>query len=130
MAQKEKRGRGRPRALDANGNPANPRERQVVFYLTDEDAAFYSEYTEKLGFKSRSEFFTAIAERLLIGRFAPMVFLKLGLQLGKQSDKVGARDQAGFYFGVRPLPPLPVEEPTQAEWEEVLDDIETAMKTT
>jgi len=85
------------------------RDARVVFYLTEEDSQKVTEYSENLGFKSRSELCTAIFERLLIGGFAPMVFAKVGMQLADRLDKRGVKRDGGLYFGLRPLPPLPDE---------------------
>lgn len=93
------------------GRPKSNRDTrttQVSFFLTDEDAAFFKTFAEENGFKSRSEVFTAIAERLVIGGMSGMAFVKIGWQFAKLTEQTAKRigRQAGFYFGVRPFPPL------------------------
>ena len=114
--------RGRPKSQ------TDVRDGRIVFYLTEEDAEQLNKDAVKLGFKSRSEFCTAIMERLLIGRFAPMVFLKVGLQLGARADKRGLRKGTGYYFGIRPLPPLPDEEIPVEEYKPIVEAVEKEMK--
>lgn len=76
----------------------------MVFYLTDDDARYFEEVAGIYGFKSRSQMFTAIAERLVTGGMSGLAFAKIGWQFANlNADK---KIQAGFYFGVRPFPPL------------------------
>ena len=82
---------------------------RVSGYVTETDADYIREVAEVCGFKSVSEMITAILERLCIGGFAGLVFVKLGLQFSNLLSKKKA--QKGFYFGVRPLPPLIGDEP-------------------
>jgi hypothetical protein len=100
----ETKKRGRP----ATGDPI--RDTPVRFFLSAEDAAWFSDFADKLGFKSHSHFWTAIAERLLVGRLAPFVWLKLGYLIGKRANETGISKGAGFYNPFEPLPPLPVED--------------------
>jgi hypothetical protein len=83
---------------------AKKRVFRVSGYLTEDDGLMVTEIAEKLGFKSTSEMITAILERLCIGGFSGMVFVKLGWLFAKQMESKNATK--GFYFGVRPLPPL------------------------
>jgi hypothetical protein len=96
----EKRKPGRPKS------GAKLRESQVSFFLTEDDAQYFADRAKDLGFSSRSQMFTAIAERLVLGGMSGLVFAKIGWQFAKLAESTGAAKQAGFYFGVRPLPPL------------------------
>lgn len=89
------------------------RDQMVAFYLTEEDAAYFKTFAEEHGFKSRSEVFTAIAERLVIGGMSGMAFAKIGWQFANLTAEVSKRTghQRGMYFGVRPFPPLIGDEP-------------------
>lgn len=93
---------GRPKKSE------NLRNVQVSVYLTEEDAEFFRDFAEEHGFKSRSEVFTAIAERLVIGGMSGLAFVKLGWQFATLTEKVAKRTgrQRKMYFGVRPFPPL------------------------
>jgi hypothetical protein len=95
-----KRKPGRPKS------GAKLREAQVSFFLTEEDAQYFADRAKDLGFSSRSQMITAIAERLVIGGMSGLVFAKIGWQFSKLVEATGSASQAGFYFGVRPLPPL------------------------
>ena len=110
--------RGRPKT------EADVRDNRIVFYLTGEDAEALTRYAAKLQFKSRSEFCTAVIERLLIGGLAPAVFHKVGMQLAKRAEKLGVRDGAGFYFGVRPLPPLPDVAIPAKDYQPIIEEVE------
>lgn len=92
-----KRGRGRPKC------ELGAREAQIAFFLTDNDAKELEDLAARLGFKSRSQLCTAIFERLLIGGFSGLVWLKLGWMFSNLIDRKGIT--RGFYFG-GPLPPL------------------------
>jgi hypothetical protein len=79
-------------------------------YVTEDDAFQIAKTAEAIGFKSTSELVTAIFERLCIGGFSGMAFIKLGFQFsGALSASNGS--QRGLYFGVRPFPPLIGDEP-------------------
>jgi hypothetical protein len=120
----EKRNKGRP--------PLGviPRDAQVAFFLREADAAWWTLCAEDLGFKSRSQLFTAIAERLKIGGLAPVTFLKLGLMFRKRSAETGAGEGAGFINPFVSLPPLPlVDEPADEEIIEALHNIERELQT-
>jgi hypothetical protein len=118
----EKRSVGRPKGEF----PA--REAEVTFFLNTEDAKFLDGYAKGLRFRSRSQFVTTILERLLEGGFAPVVFLKLGLMLGKRADKYGRRKGAGIYNPFRPLLPLPdPEDPAPEEIKQALHQIEAEL---
>ena len=99
------------------------RDYRLVTYLTREDGRYLTDLAKKLGFKGRSEFVAALLERLIIGGFSPRVFGKLGWQVGKRIREKGADAGSGFYFGIRPLPPLPDEEWTDDEKEEFLAEL-------
>ena len=100
----------------------------VKFFLTEDDAAFYSKFADDLGFKSHSEFWTAVAERLRSGGLAPVVWLKLGYQIAGRAEKTGTNKRAGFVNPFLRLEPLPVEDkprPTPVLSEEQLTAQET-----
>ena len=95
------------------------REAEVTFALTPEDAQWFTEVAQNLGFTSRGQFFTAIMERLAIGQLAPFVFLKVGYQLAQRAQETGAAKGTGFWNPFRdsipplepaslPRPPLPL----------------------
>lgn len=86
------------------------RNAEVKSMMTEEDASTLTEFADALGFKSRSEFITAIMERLLLGGFAPVAWLKLGWQIRNRAEKVGIAKGAGFYNPFESWPPLPVED--------------------
>lgn len=94
----------KPRPADS----PNLRNHRVVIYLTEDDAETLNRFSRDLGFKARSGFIVSLLERLIIGGFSIRVFLQLGIQLSKLGAEKGAL-QDGFYFGIRPLPKLPVE---------------------
>ena len=100
----------------------------VKFFLTGDDAQFFAQFAEDLGFKSHSEFWTAIAERLRSGGLAPAVWLKLGYQICGRAHQVGVSKGAGWYNPFSRLEPLPVEDqprPTPVLPEEQLTTRET-----
>jgi hypothetical protein len=120
----EKRNKGRP--------PLGviPRDAQVAFFLREADAAWWTRCAEDLGFKSRSQLFTAIAERLKVGGLAPVVWLKLGLMFRKRALETGASKGAGFVNPFVSLLPLPlVDEPADEEIITALHDIEKELQT-
>lgn len=71
-----------------------------------------------MGFRSRSELLTAIAERMRLCGLSAVGCFRLALQL---QERIQERDpkgykQAGFDFSIlRPLPPLPESEPVSSE---------------
>ena len=81
------------------------REHQVAFYITEEDGIYLERLSHRLGFRSRSQMITAIIERLVIGGFSGLAFAKVGWQFAGLIDKC-PQVTPGFYFGVRPFPPL------------------------
>lgn len=100
------------------------RETRVVIYMTEDDASFLTRLAKRMGFKGRSEMITAILERLIIGGFSGASWLKTGLQFFKRMDKTGAHAEGEMYFGVRPLPALPVEsDPSSKEIRAELTEI-------
>ena len=117
------RGRGRP------PTGKTPREHQVLFYVTDEDGIYLEKLSKRLGFRSRSQMFTALTERLIIGGFSGLVFAKLGWQFAGLIAK-SPQETSGMYFGVRPLPPLIGDEddPTGAEIVPFLKEITAEAK--
>ena len=100
----------------------------MKFFLTGDDAQWFAKFADDLGFKSHSELWTAIAERLRSGGLAPAVWLKLGYQLANRAEEVGTRKGAGWYNPFSRLEPLPVEDrprPTPVLPEEQLTTRET-----
>ena len=96
--------RGRPKT----GEPV--REIEISYSLTAEDADWLAKFAEDLGFKSRSELLTAITERLIVARFAPVGWLRIGWQIANRAHDLGLGKGAGFYNPFESLPPLPVED--------------------
>jgi len=94
----EERKRGRPKT------EFDIRDTRISGYVTAEDAAYIRRIAENMGFTSTSEMITAILERLCIGGFSAMVFIKLGWQFSNVLSKNKAH--SGLYFGIKPLPPL------------------------
>lgn len=86
------------------------RDAEISFSTTAEDAAWFDEVADKLGFRSRSEFFSSIAERLRLGGLAPVIWLRIGYQIAKRAHEVGAAKGAGFVNPFLTLPPLDVED--------------------
>jgi len=91
------------------------RDTQINFNMTPDDAKHVETVAELCGFKSRAALVTAIMERLCIGGFSGLAFIKLGLQFSNLS--AAQKVQEGFFFGVRPFPPLigETEEPETAD---------------
>jgi len=87
------------------------RTRHCACFLTENDANTLEEFALSAGFTSRGQLMTAIMERLIIGGFSGVAFLKTCLQLQKFAANAQGTSrmnwQNGFYFGVRPLPALP-----------------------
>lgn len=91
-----KRKGGRPK------QEAKVRDSRISAYITEQDAIYIRELAKSLDM-STSELVTAILERLCIGGFSALVFAKLGWQF---ANALPTNFTRGFYFGVRPLPPL------------------------
>jgi len=112
--------------------PPNPdiRDTRVVIYMTREDSEHLFELAEKMGFKGRSEMIVAILERLLFGGFAVMAWLKTGLQFAKRMEQSGCYSEGRMYFGVRPLPALPVEDsPSRDEMRKAITGLKREIET-
>lgn len=105
--------RTRYKAKAAPTVKTDERSEHCAFFLTPADKEYLANFAEKAGFRSLGQLTTAIMERLIIGGFAPIVFLKTGFQLANFAEKNGAEYGASFlpalYFGLRPLPALPEE---------------------
>lgn len=121
--QKTRKGPGRP------STGKNPRTAQVQFYVTEDDGLFLDEIAQELGFRSRSQMWTAISERLILGGFSGISFAKLGWQFANLIEKSPVKDR-GFYFGVRPFPPLigDDDDPTGAEIVPYLEGIKQQIR--
>lgn len=93
------------------GSGARTRDVEVTFHLTPEDAQWFAEAANSLGFRSRGQFFTAVMERLRIGGLAPFAFLKIGYQLAKLAEARPSSQRGGFWnpFKERILPFDPAE---------------------
>lgn len=102
--------------------PEKPQVRNtcVKVYLTPQDAEFLAEFSKGLGM-SRSSLLGAIMERLVIGGFSIRGAAQLVAQLQRRAKERGVSRDAGFYFGVRPLPPLPEEDLTAEDESKVLE---------
>ena len=111
----EQRKRGRPKS------ECDVRKTRISGYVTEEDAVYIRKVAENMGFTSTSEMITAILERLCIGGFSPAVFLKLGWQFSNVLAK--KKIQGGFYFVLRPLPPLLGKEPNSRDISKHLDSM-------
>lgn len=117
------RGRGRP----STGKKV--RDHQISFYVTEDDGLYLEELARDLEFRSLSSMFAAITERLVIGGFSGIVFAKLGWQFATLIEKSPMKSR-GFYFGVRPLPPLigDDDDPTGAEIVPFLEGIKKQIR--
>lgn len=115
--------------LNPDGPPPDHRTTRVVCYFTDADAELLSELAHKLGMQ-RSKLIGAVFERLLLGGFSMLVFLKIALQLQSRLRDRGEDASRGLYFGVSPLPTLPeTEDPDSAQTIEALETIKKELKT-
>lgn len=118
------------------------RSTEVTFSLTPEDAEWFSKTALELGFSSRGQFFTALAERLRLGGLAPVAFLKIGWQLGNRASETGSSKGAGFInpFWVpppldpveatRPTPTLPDEDLAPSETKQLLTELRKQLQPT
>jgi len=102
------------------------RTHRLVVYITDADSQELYRAAKKLGI-SRSSLVSSILERMIIGGWSPIVGAKLCYQIQRRMEERG-HASTGFYFGIRPLPPLPEEELTRAESKELLNDIKQELK--
>ena len=103
------------------------RTEQVAFYVTPDDLAYMDQVAKGCGFRSRSSLCSAIMERLCIGGFSGVSFIKLGWQFAQLP-----KESQGFYFGSRPFPPLigDAVDPTRAEIVPFLNKIKSEMNAT
>lgn len=93
------------------------RTRHCAFFLTENDAEELKRAAKSMGFnRGGGQLVTAVVERLIIGGFSPASFIKVALQLNAFAKKNGCKFDQGFYFGVRPLPALPDEHISLAQW--------------
>jgi hypothetical protein len=106
------------------------RSKMNGFYLTEEDSVALAQFAKRAGFRSTSQLVTALIERLLIGGFSISVFVKLAFQLRAYVDKNGTGEETGLYFGIRPLPALPDERISPAQWKKELPSITEAVLST
>jgi hypothetical protein len=119
----EKRNRGRPSL------GVIPRDAQVSFFLREADADWWTRKAEALGFKSRSQLFTALTERLKLGGLAPITFLKLGMMIANRAAETGESKGGGFVNPFQSLTPLPLpDEPADEEIITALHKIEKELK--
>jgi hypothetical protein len=102
------------------------RTHRLVVYITEADSAELYRISDLLSM-SRSGLVSSIIERLIIGGFSPLVGAKLCGQIQKRIEERG-HSGSGFYFGIRPLPPLPDEELSKAESRKLLDNIKHELK--
>ena len=92
--------------------------------MTRADSDFLTRAAREMGFRGRSELIVAILERLIIGGFSGAVWFKAGLQFLRRMEETGFASKGEFYFGVRPLPALPVEDdPTPKEVRKALTEV-------
>tara|TARA_B110000196_G_C20942125_1_gene565109 strand:- start:257 stop:700 length:444 start_codon:yes stop_codon:yes gene_type:complete len=88
------------------------RDKQVAFYLTPEDAEWFSDFAKSYGFKSRGEALSAFAERIRLCGASPVGMFRIGTQIARRCKEVNPLEyeQGGFDFNslaLRPLPALP-----------------------
>jgi hypothetical protein len=76
--------------------------------MTPDDAEELNRIAGDLGMKSRSSLIVSMMERHIISGFSALGGFKLCYQIQKRFEERGGQSR-GFYFGVRPLPPLPEE---------------------
>lgn len=114
--------------------PQTPeRPARVVIYMTEDDAETLNRLARDLKFRSRSTFVVAMLERLIIGGFSTVSFIKLGGQIRRRADE-HAKGQMEFNFdalksALRPLPALPLEDdPTAKQTREILSEIREELK--
>jgi len=98
------------------------RDARVVCYFTPQDAEFLTKFADDLGMK-RSTLIVSIMERMIIGGFSIRGAAQLTAQLQRRAKDAGAETNQGFYFGLRPLPPLPAEDLTAEDNKAVLDEL-------
>jgi hypothetical protein len=104
----------------------NVRTHRLVVYITEEDSQELYRASKLTGL-SRSSFVSSILERMIIGGFAPLVGAKLCFQIQRRMEERG-HASTGFYFGIRPLPPLPDEELSKRDSQALLNDIKHELK--
>lgn len=97
-----------------------------MFSLTPEDTAYLNELSESLGFRSRSQLLTAIIERLILGGFSGVSFLKLGAQFTRILPKAPL-DRSTLFDALRPLPPL-IGDQLDPKLEEITPFLRTAQR--
>ena len=115
-------------AKNLGGRPPTDKAKRtspIMFYVTEDDAVYLNEAASNMGFRSRSTMMAAIMERLCIGGFSGLSFIKLGWQFSNLPV-----ERQGMYFGVRPFPPLIGDEddPTGAEIVPFLKGINKQLK--
>ncbi len=106
---------------------ADVRDGRLVVYMTPKDLDDLTRVSSALGL-SRSGFVAAILERLLIGGFSARVGMQLGFQICQRLEERGESGN-GFYFGIRPLPPLPEEHLSPAQQKKMLENVKQELKT-
>lgn len=102
------------------------RTQRLVVYITEADSEELFRIAGLLRMP-RSSLVAAILERMIIGGFSPLVGAKVCHQIHKRLEQYGVPAK-GFYFGIRPLPPLPDEELSKRESTELLAQIKQEMK--
>lgn len=106
---------------------------RVVIYMTEEDSETLNRISRDLKFKSRSTFVVSIMERLIMGGFSTLSFLKVGTQIRRRAEEHGTA-QMEFNFeaikeAMRPFPALPVvDDPTPKETRKILNELREEMK--
>jgi hypothetical protein len=108
---------------------AKPEIRDVCVkaYFTSQDAEFLSEVAKGLGM-SRSSLIVAIMERMIVGGFSIRGAAQLTAQLQRRARERGVNSSQGFYFGIRPLPPLPEEDLTTEDETMILEELNQLKK--
>lgn len=97
------------------------RDGRLVVYMTPSDLDELNRLSEMLGM-SRSSLVASVMERLIISGFSALGGAKICWQIQKKLESRGIPSK-GFYFGIRPYPPLPEEHLTQAEKQKLLTNI-------
>lgn len=115
------------------GRPPSGKARRsikVECNMTPEDGETLAEFAKNYGFRSRSAMLTAILERLVIGEFTGITFLKLGWQFSNLLEKQPGQGKMDFLGALRPLPPLigDQDEPETAELVPFIEEVKNQMK--
>lgn len=113
--------KGRPRLQ-------SPRNKQLSFFLTEEDAEYLNKVASSLGLRSRSVVLTAIVEGLIESGFSLAGFIKVGNQIHKRLEKHEFPYQIDLMKALRPISPLPAPDMTDEEIEVFIKKLRAEQK--